>query len=85
MLQSDPEKRITAQRLQGEYVLSKEWSNVREGYAARKSYLHYPQPLRYPQCYHSFLTDVSVLSTQTTGSLTRVFFLGPQRVDFSIS
>ncbi|PIL33237.1 transporter [Ganoderma sinense ZZ0214-1] len=33
MLQADPSKRITAQRLQGEYVLSEAWSDVREGYA----------------------------------------------------
>ncbi|KAM5542013.1 hypothetical protein V8D89_004323 [Ganoderma adspersum] len=33
MLQADPSKRITAQRLQNEYVFSEPWSNVRHGYA----------------------------------------------------
>ena len=43
MLQVDPNKRITAQRLQSEYAFSEAWSDVRHGYATRKCSFSYPQ------------------------------------------
>lgn len=83
MVQADPSKRITAQRLQGEYVLSEAWNSMRHGYSAtRKSFLR----LDIRAILVSLLTYKYAISIQMTGSRTRVLSsLGPPQADSSIS